>query len=210
MFEVTRRASVLATSLLLTAIATAAHGQQSASSPDAIRLKPGIHIRVQSSAADAPITGRLSFLEADSLVLNPDSTRGVLVRPGLLAIGRADITRLEVQRDEHTRDQFAIAFGVAGAITGAVVAIKYCADNSDTCAAELQQQQQQQIDCEDGQSYWTTGELLVGAGALAGMLIGFVIAPPPHWDIVALPMRDTGHDGQMHYGLRVGLRYAFK
>lgn len=209
MFEVTR-ASVLAASMLLTSVATGARSQQSPSSSDPNRLRSGMHIRVQSSTADSPITGRLSLLEADSLVVNPDSARGMLVRPGLVALSRADITKLEVERDEHTRDQVAIALGVAGAITGAVVAIKYCADNSDSCAIELQQQQQQQNDCEDGQSYWTTGDLLVGAGALAGMLIGFVIAPPPHWDLVALPMRDAGRDGQMHYGLRLGLRYAFR
>ena len=206
MFELTRKA-VLVTSLLLTFTPIEGH-TQSAPPPDSPRLKPGMHVRVESSTADTVITGKLSFIEDDSLVVAPDSTRGMFMRPFVVAIGRHDITKLEVERDEHTRDQYATAFGVAGAITGAVVAIKYCADNSDACNTVVQDPQYD--DCNQDQSSWTTGELIVGAGALAGMLIGFVIAPPPHWDVIALPMRDAGRDGQMHYGLRVGFRYAFR
>jgi hypothetical protein len=193
--------------LLLTFTAIEAHAQ-SAPPPDSPRLKQGMHVRVQSSATDTVITGKLSFIEDDSLVVAPDSTRGMFIRPLMVAIGRGDITKLEVERDEHARDQFAIALGVAGAITGAVVAIKYCADNNEACNTVIQEPQYD--DCSQDQSSWTTGELIVGAGALAGMLIGFVIAPPPHWDVIALPMRDAGRNGQMHYGLRVGFRYAFR
>lgn len=204
MFEVTRKA-ILATSLLLTFTAIEAHAQ-SAPPPDSPRLKPGMHVRVQSSAADTVITGKLSFIEDDSLVVAPDSTRSMFIRPLMVAISRGDITKFEIERDEHTRDQFAMAFGVAGAITGAVVALKYCADNNASCPTV----QEPQDDCDQNQSSWTAGDLLIGAGALAGMLVGFVIAPPPHWDVVALPMRDAGRNGQMQYGLRIGLRYAFR
>lgn len=206
MFEVTRKTTVLAASLLLTFTAIRAHGQ-SAPPPDSPRLKPGMHLRVQSNGADTVVTGKLSVIEDDSLIVAPDSTRGMFMRPLMVAISRGDITKLEIERDEHTRDQFAIAFGVAGAITGAVVAIKYCADNNVACNTVVQDSQS---DCDQDQSSWTAGQLIVGAGALAGMLVGFVIAPPPHWDVIALPMRDAGRDGQMHYGLRLGFRYAFR
>ena len=205
MFEVTRQA-VLATSLLLTFAAFTAHGQTPLPA-DLPRLRPGMHLRLQSNAADTVITGRLSLIERDSLVVDPVSTPGMFLRTGPVAINRTDITKLEIERDEHTRDQVALAVGVAGAITGAVVAIKYCVDNNATCPTQVQDQSS---DCENDQYSWTSGELLVGAGALAGMLIGFVIAPPPHWDVIAMPMRDAGRDGQMHYGLRVGVRYAFE
>ena len=206
MFEVTRKASVLATMLLLSSAGITAHGQ-SASPLDAPRLKSGMHVRVRSNAADTVITGKLSFIEGDSLIVDPDSTRSMVIRPGLIAISRSDITKFEVERDEHTRDQVALALGVAGAVTGAVVAIKYCVDNNASCPTVVDDQQS---DGDGSQISWTAGDLLVGAGALAGMLIGFVIAPPPHWDVVALPMRDADRNGQLHYGLRVGLRYAFR
>lgn len=205
MFEVTRQAA-LATSLLLTLAAITASGQ-SASPLDSPRLKSGMHVRLRSNAADTVITGTLSFIEGDSLIVNPDSTHSTPVRPGLIAISRSDISKFEIERDEHTRDQVALALGVAGAVTGAVVAIKYCVDNNATCPTVVQDEQS---DCDNNQISWTAGDLLVGAGALAGLLIGFVVAPPPHWDVVALPMRDAGRDGQMHLGLRVGLRYAFR
>src|ERR1051326_7906777 len=166
MFEVTRKA-VLATSLALTFTAIEVHAQ-SAPPRDSPRLQPGMHVRVQSSGADTVITGKLSFIEDDSLVVAPDSTRGMFMRPFMVAIGRRDIPKLEIERDEHTRDQYATALGVAGAVTGAVVAIKYCADNSEACNTVIQDPQYD--DCNQDQSSWTAGELIVGAGALAGML----------------------------------------
>ena len=106
MFEVTRQAA-LAMSLLLPSAVTALG--QSASPLDSPRLKSGMHVRVRSSAGDTVITGKLSFIQSDSLIVDPDSTGSMLVRPSLVAISRGDITRFEVERDEHTRDQVALA-----------------------------------------------------------------------------------------------------
>jgi|SRR5689334_6642731 len=50
--------------------------------------------------------------------------------------------------------------------------------------------------------------MLVG-GAAIGAFLGYAIAPPPHWDVVAFPTRTSNNDGSPGLGMNVGVRYWF-
>lgn len=183
--------------LLLTIVAaTPLHAQ----APGDTTTKVGDHVRVHVLGADSTaISGRLRFADMDSLMIDPDDS------DGSMTINRDEITRLEVERNAKTRERASSVMGIVGALAGGGAAIAVCMNNPDMCAAEQFAVEHER--CHD-ESYVTTGSLLLAGGALAGALLGYALAPAPHWDVVAVPTGMPGPGGQRRLGLNIGFRYS--
>lgn len=197
---VTRSVDVVAAVFLLVCPGPVAFGQTT-QSPDSILTGTGQHIRVHRGVSDrSPIVGRFRAIEGDSVLIAPDADTSVIV-----ALSRRDIARLEVERDANTRDQFVTVMAVVGTVAGGTAAVVRCVNNRPACAEEVQETQRAY---ENDSTYWGPSLLLTLGGTLAGALLGYAMAPAPHWDVVALPMRTSGRDGSLHWGLRIGMRYS--
>ena len=197
---VTRSVDVVAAVFLLASTGHVASGQTT-QSPDSILTGTGQRIRVHRGAADrSPIVGRFRAIEGDSVLIAPDADTSVIV-----ALSRSDVARLEVERDANTRDQFVTVMAVVGTVAAGTVAVVRCVNNRPACAEEVQETQRAY---ENDSTYWGPSLLITLGGTLAGALLGYAMAPAPHWDVVALPMRTTGLDGSLHWGLRIGMRYS--
>jgi len=196
---VTRSVDVVAAALLLISAGRVALGQSAP--PDSVLTGTGHHVRVHRAANDyVPVVGRLRAVEGDSVLIVPDADTLVIV-----ALSRSDVARLEVERDAHTRDLFVTVTAVVGTVAGGAAAVARCANNRSACAEEYQDMQRAY---ENDSTYWGPSLLITLAGGLAGALLGYAMAPAPHWDVVALPMRTAGPDGSLHWGMRIGMRYS--
>lgn len=168
--------------------------------PNAIGVAAiGNHIRVRRSADSSVVIGRLRAAQNDSLLIAEDSTHWYVT------VGRDEVTDLEVQHDEKTRDQASTVMALLGAAAGGGLWISHCLNDRAACAAE-EQAAREQANCDS--NYVSPGSLYVLGGLLAGGLLGYALAPAPHWDVVAFPMQTTGFDGQRHLGLNLGFRYS--
>ena len=193
-----RSASLMSTLALALLGSVAAQAQQN--SPSNTTPKIGEHVRVQMNDADSSrFTGRLRALYHDSLAIMPDSDHWEV------SFTRGDIARLEVEHDEHTRDYAATTMAVIGGLTGGGIAVANCFKDRVACAADYQRARE--AECQ-GDSYVDSGTLLLLGGVLAGGLVGYALAPAPHWDVVMMPTSTTGFDGQQHLGLNLGMRYS--
>ena len=189
-----RRASFAFVLALICGITRPARAQN----PSTPRI--GEHVRVRMNDADSTrFTGRLRALYDDSLAIVPDSDHWEV------SFKRVEIARLEVEHDEKTRDYAATTMAVVGLVAGGGVALAKCLDDKEACAYQIQRQRD--AEC-NGDSYVAPGTLLVFGGLLAGGLIGYALAPAPHWDVVMMPTSTTGFDGQQHLGLNLGMRYS--
>ena len=193
----TRSVDVVAAVFLLVSAGRIAVGQ---TSPLPL-IGMGQHIRVHRDVADrSPVIGRFRAIEGDSLLLAPDADTSVIV-----ALSRSDIARLEVERDIGVRDETVTIMAIIGTVAGGTAAVVRCVNNRPACAEEVQDSQRAY---ENDSTYWSPSLLITLGGTLAGALLGYAMAPAPHWDIVALPMRTGGPDGSLHWGLRLGMRYS--
>lgn len=198
---VTRSVDVVAAVLVLVCAGHVAFCQTTRAA-DSILTRSGEHVRVHRSAADrSPIVGRFRAIDGDSVLIAPDADTSVIV-----ALSRRDIARLEVERDANTRDQVVTVMAVVGTVAGGAAAVVRCANNRPACAEEVQEMQRAY---DNDSTYWGPSLLITLGGTLAGALLGYAMAPAPHWNVVALPMRTSGRDGSLRWGLRVGLRYEF-
>lgn len=190
--------------LALLATASSSLNAQQGTPPEAPRpLVRGDHLRLYESPSDsAPITGRLRSIGNDSITVVPDERSAVAV-----LFSRADVARIEVERDAHMRDNVATALAGVGMLGGLSAAVYRCLNNRDQCAAERDAAAQA---AEDGDPYLDVSLLMIAGGGLAGALLGYIIAPPPHWDVVAFPTRTAARDGTGHWGLSIGVRYALR
>jgi hypothetical protein len=162
--------------------------------------KVGDHIRVHRAVGDSSfVSGRLRAIRADSLIVKPDSD------DWSLSFGREDVAWLEVQRHEKTRDHAMTAMGLIGALAGGAVYVSNCLHDREACA-EAERRAEEASDCDS--NYVSPGSIFVLAGALAGSLLGYVLAPAPQWDIVAFPIETVGPDNRQHLGLNIGFRYS--
>lgn len=163
-------------------------------------VKVGDHVRVQVADADSGfVRGRVRYIDDDSLLIARDSSEW------LVALGRAEIARIESEHDEHTREYATEVMATIGLLAGGGVAVANCLKDRAACAANLEAERD--AECR-GDPYVDMGALLVTGGVLVGGLIGYALAPAPHWDVVMLPSRNVGYDGQQHLQLNVGLRYS--
>lgn len=189
----------LIAALTLAAIASV-QAQTPGTSPDSI-AKVGEHVRVLLSRSDSIyVSGRFRGFHGDSLWIAPDSSDWTE------AFGRDDVARFEIQHDEKTREYATTVMMTLGAVGGVALAVSYCLHNSAQCAAD--QQAAREAQCR-GEDYATTASLIFSATTLVGGLLGYALAPAPHWDVVILPVQSTGSDGQLHMGINLGFRYSF-
>lgn len=152
-----------------------------------------------NDADSTRFTGRLRALYDDSLAIMPDSDHWEV------SFKRGEIGRLEAERDEKTRDYATTTMAVIGLLAGGGIALANCLDDREACAAQIERQRE--AEC-NGDSYVAPGTLLILGGLLAGGLVGYALAPAPHWDVVMMPTSTTGFDGQQHLGLNLGVRYS--
>jgi hypothetical protein len=166
--------------------------------PSSSILTSGSHLRVHRQGTDSAVSGRLRLMSNDSLMIAPDDDPSTRV-----AFATADIAGLEIERDLHTRDQATVVMAAIGAVGGITSAMLWCKNNQAACAAD--EQRQQTVDCDS--TYYGVQTLMFLGGTLLGGLIGYALAPSPHWDVVAIPTRTTDNGGSSHLMLNVGVRY---
>lgn len=165
-------------------------------------LVRGDRVRLYKSATDTtPIVGRVHTIENDSISVVPDEDSAVRV-----LFAHRDVARLEVERDARLRDHVVTFMAVVGAFGGAGLATYQCLSNREQCAYDNDAAQRA---AENGDTYIDTSLLLIAGGGLAGAVLGYIMAPAPHWDVIAFPTRTASLDGMPRWALSLGLRYRF-
>jgi hypothetical protein len=160
----------------------------------------GSHIRYRRVGSDsALIPGRLRRIGRDSIFVTLDADTSER-----MPIAAADLDRLEIERDAKARDHAAAVLGTLGAVAGATTGYFWCQHNVLQCAEE--HRELDYAEAHDSTYYGTQFLMLVG-GAAVGAVLGYAIAPPPHWDVVAFPTRTTNNDGAPGVGMNIGVRY---
>jgi hypothetical protein len=119
-----------------------------------------------------------------------------------LPFALADIGRAEMEHDERTRDQAASAMGAVGAVGGLTAAVYWCVHNGDACADDIERMQEA---ADNDESYIGPSALMVLGGALVGSLIGYALAPQPHWELVVFPTRTATSNGSTRVLMNVGV-----
>ena len=162
----------------------------------------GSHLRVRGQTAhSSTFTGRLRAVSNDSisLALDDDTT-------ATLPFAIGDIGRAEIERDEKTREQAMTVMGTIGAAGGLTAAVLWCKHNQADCEEDIDRMLST---ADEDSSYVGPSLLMILGGTLVGSLIGYVVAPPPHWELVMFPTRTSNNNGSSRTLLNVGLRYSF-
>ena len=181
----------VAVSLLAITRATSAHAQ----SPRAAVAR-GDQVRLTTGGDSAAVVGRVVRVDSTQLVVAPPDS-GSLPR----TIPLANVSHLEIERDVRARS---IGAGI-GALIGVAAGGSYyyfdiCRQNASGCADEKRRASHAAM---YDRSYVTVGDVLAIGGLLAGGLLGYALAPAPHWEIVATPGLEPGGDGDSHTALRI-------
>ncbi|MFI5227443.1 MAG: hypothetical protein ACHQWU_00150 [Gemmatimonadales bacterium] len=161
-------------------------------------LLRGDHVRLSAAGDSASIVGHVVRLDPEQVVLAPDDSAS-LPRD----IPLSQITRLEVERDARARTISASVGALLGVAAGAsYYYFGLCRQDESGCA---QERRRADIATQYDRTYVTTGDVLAIGGMLAGGLLGYVLAPAPHWAVVAAPTFKRGGQGETHTALRIGL-----
>lgn len=199
---VARTLTSVAALVLIPVAAATVCAQQSLPITPPQSIVRGDHIRLYQSASDTtPIVGRVRTIGTDSIGIVPDEDSTVRV-----LLTRRDVARIEVERDARLRDHVVTFMAAVGAFGGAGLAAYQCLSNREECAYENDAAQRA---AANGDTYVDTSLLLIAGGGLAGALLGYVMAPAPHWDVIAFPTRTASLDGVSRWGLSLGMRYRF-
>ena len=162
----------------------------------------GAHLRVRGQGAHRSLfKGRLRTMSNDSITIALDDDPDAAV-----AFAVADLGRVEVERDEKTRDQAATVMGAIGAAGGVTAAVLWCKHNQADCQDDIDKTIEA---AQNDSSYVGTSMLMILGGTALGALLGYAIAPPPHWALLVIPTRTSRYDGRPSMLLNVGVRYAF-
>lgn len=137
------------------------------------------------------------MISNDSIALALDDDAGQTVPFAFAEIGRA-----ELERDEKTRDQAASVMGAVGAAGGLTAAVYWCVHNQTDCADDLEQMQEA---ANNDESYIGPSALMVLGGAFIGTVVGYVLAPQPHWELVVFPTRTATSNGSSRLLMNVGV-----
>lgn len=158
----------------------------------------GAHLRVRGQGNHGAVfTGRLRTISNDSIAIALDDDSGEM-----LPFAFADIGRAEMEHDERTRDQAASAMGAVGAVGGLTAAVYWCVHNQAACEDDLQQMQEA---AENDEGYIGPSALMVLGGAVVGTVLGYVLAPQPHWELVVIPIRTATSSGSTRLLMNVGV-----
>jgi len=161
----------------------------------------GAHLRVRGQGINSSVfRGRLRAMSNDSirLALDDDPTEAV-------PFAVADLGRVEVERDEKSREQAATVMGTIGAVGGVTAAVFWCKHNQSDCEDDINRTIEA---AQNDSSYVGTSMLMILGGTALGALLGYAIAPPPHWELMVFPTRTSRSDGHPSMLLNVGVRYA--
>lgn len=159
----------------------------------------GSHLRVRGQGNHAAVfSGRLRTVSGDSitLALDEDKTNWV-------PFAVADIGRAEMEHDEKTRDEAAAAVGAIGFAGGLGAAVYWCVHNQSDCADDIDQMLESADDDDEG--YIGPIGLMVLGGAFLGSVIGYALAPQPHWELVVFPTRTATNNGSSRLLMNVGV-----
>lgn len=165
-------------------------------------LPLGSHLRVRGPTAHSSrFTGRLRALSNDSIAVALDDDPAATVPFAI-----ADIGRVEVERDEKTREQAMTVMGTLGAAGGLTAAVFWCKHNPADCQEDIDNMVSS---VGSDSSYAGPSLLMILGGAVLGSVIGYVLAPPPHWELFVFPAQTSNNTGSSRLLLNVGLRYSF-
>ncbi len=187
----TRRVAAL---VALTAVGVRAQAPK----PDSIFFGRGDHIRIKKGyRADWSPAGTVAELGVDSLRLAVD-------KGDTIWIPRWSVFAVEVHRGEALQGQVVRTMGLIGFTAGAGAALVMCVKGRITCDSDAPGGE------SNGEEAYLNPEFILGAaGALAGALLGWAIAPEPKWQMVVWPRLDADIGVRRRHGVAVGFRYSF-
>ena len=164
-------------------------------------VRVGAHLRVRGQGIHSSVfRGRLRAMSNDSIRLalddDPEET---------LPFAVADLGRVEVERDEKSREQAATVMGALGAVGGVTAAVLWCKHNQSDCQDDIDRTIEA---AQNDSSYVGTSMLMILGGTAVGALLGYALAPPPHWELMVFPIRTSRSDGHPSMLLNVGVRYS--
>ena len=169
-----------------------------AGQPGQPRIPIGAHLRVRGQGNHAAVfSGRLRMISNDSIALALDDDAGQTV-----PFAFADIGRAEMEHDEKTRDQASTVMGAVGAAGGLTAAVYWCVHNQDACADDLERMQEA---ADNDESYIGPSALMVLGGVFIGSVLGYALAPQPHWELVVFPTRTATSNGSTRLLMNVGV-----
>ena len=161
----------------------------------------GAHLRVRGQSIHSSVfRGRLRAMSNDSITLALDDDPDEAV-----PFAVADLGRVEVERDEKTREQAATVMGAIGAAGGVTAAVLWCKHNQTDCQDDIDKTIEA---AQNDSSYVGTSLLMILGGTAVGALIGYALAPQPHWELLVFPARTSRYDGRPSLQWNVGVRYA--
>jgi hypothetical protein len=148
------------------------------------RVKLGATVRLRGQP-DAPrVTGKISSIDGDTLIVNVDNDT-VLSRE---RFPLRDVTELSVYGRGKSAETMGMVFGTIGVLAGTAVYLHWCASNLEACRYV------EEDDDPDDDPYDEEAEPLslfsivaLGTGIL-GWSLGYALAPPV-WEVVNLPLR---------------------
>lgn len=159
----------------------------------------GAHLRVRGQGNHAAVfRGRLRTISNDSIALALDDD----VHGEPVPFAFADIGRAEMERDERTRDEAAAAVGAIGFAGGLGAAVYWCVHNQSDCADDIEQMQES---ADNDEGYIGPIGLMVLGGTFLGSIIGYALAPQPHWELVVFPTRTATSNGSSRLLMNVGV-----
>jgi hypothetical protein len=166
-------------------------------------LHRGDHVRIATATDTATLTGHLVSLDSADVVIAPDDSGQPTRTVPIVALGR-----FQVERGNKLR---LISTGI-GAGLGVVAGAAYyefgwCRGAERSCARD---QREQDLAAEYDQTYYSVGSLFAIAGMIVGGSLGYVLAPAPHWEVVATPTLERDRLGALRDGMLIGVKRVMK
>jgi hypothetical protein len=161
-------------------------------------LHRGDHLRVAIGTDTATLTGHLVSLDSADIVIAPDDSTAPTRTVPIVALGRFQVERGNTLRLIST----GIGAGLGEIAGAAYYQFGWCRGAEQSCARD---QREQDLAAEYDQTYYSVGSLFAIAGMIVGGSLGYVIAPAPHWEVVATPTLERDRLGMLRDGLMIGV-----
>ncbi len=168
--------------------------------PDPLSIVRGDHIRIRGSyTANWSSVGKVVELTTDSLRLVTD-------KGDTVSIPRWTAFSMEAHRGEELRGRVIAVTAGIGLIAGTIVSQVMCANDRPLCATE---DAVSQVAGDLTDSYVERDLVLGVASGLAGALVGWALATPPHWEMAVWPRFDAGACQARGAGMVLAFRTSF-